>query len=90
MPKKGMGILSGIGAGVVVLAIGLVALFLFAILGALIGAITGWILGYTPMLGPAVRDGFASVFGVESPNLVAIGAMLGFIAGFFKQWGHNH
>ena len=89
MPKKGIGIFAGIGTGIAVVLLGLIALFLFAIFGALMGAITGWILGFTPVLGPAVKDGFTAVFGVESPDLAAIGAMLGFIAGFFRQWGHN-
>ncbi len=73
--------------GLVAVMVGIFAIFLFAIFGALMGAITGWILGYTPILGPAVRQGFTSLFNVQSPDLVAIGAMLGFIAGFFKNWG---
>ena len=80
-------IIGGAIAGIVIVFIGIIAVFLFAIFGALMGAITGWILSVTPILGPAVKDGFTSVFGVEAPDLVAIGAMLGFIAGFFKQWG---
>ena len=84
---KGAGmVVGGIVIGSIVVIIGI---FLFAIFGALIGAITGWILGQTPILGDAVRAGFTSVFGVESPDLVAIGAMLGFIAGFFKSWDHK-
>jgi hypothetical protein len=82
---------AGVGGfviGILAVLFGIVAIFLFAILGALIGAITGWILEMTPILGPAVKDGFSSVFGVQSPDLVAIGAMLGFIAGFFKH-GHG-
>ncbi len=89
MPKKGVGIFAGIGTGIVVVLLGLIALFLFAIFGALMGAITGWILNLTPVLGPAVKNGFTAVFGVEAPDLVAIGAMLGFIAGFFRQWGQG-
>ena len=73
--------------GLVAVLIGILAIFLFAIFGALMGAITGWILGYTPVLGPAVKAGFTSVLNVQSPDLVSIGAMLGFIAGFFKNWG---
>jgi hypothetical protein len=82
-------IVGGIFIGLIVVLFGIVAMFLFAIFGALIGAITGWILTHTPILGEAVKSGFTSVFGVESPDLVAIGAMLGFIAGFFKQWDHK-
>jgi hypothetical protein len=73
--------------GLVAVLIGILAIFIFAIIGALMGAITGWILGLTPVLGEAVKQGFTSVFNVQSPDLVAIGAMLGFIAGFFKGWG---
>ncbi len=73
--------------GLVAVLIGIFAIFLFAIIGALMGAITGWILSYTPILGAAVKQGFTSLFNIQSPDLVSIGAMLGFIAGFFKNWG---
>ncbi len=82
--------IGGIAVGVIAVIVGIIAIFLFAIIGALMGAVTGWILQYTPVLGDAVRNGFTSVFGVESPDLVAIGAMLGFIAGFFRHWSHKH
>jgi len=82
-------VVGGIIIGFIVVLAGIIGIFLFAIFGALIGAITGWILGQTPILGDAVRTGFTSVFEVESPDLVAIGAMLGFIAGFFKHWDHK-
>ena len=81
--------IGGLVIGFVVVILGIVGIFLFAIFGALIGAITGWILAQTPILGEAVKNGFTSIFGVESPDLVAIGAMLGFIAGFFKNWDHK-
>lgn len=87
---KGAGIaIGGLFIGLIVVLLGILAIFLFAIFGALIGAITGWILTQTPILGDAVKSGFASVFEIESPDLVAIGAMLGFIAGFFKQWDNK-
>ena len=77
-------------SGIVAVIIGIIAVFLFAIFGALMGAITGFILEIAPILGPLVKQGFASV-GVANPSLVAIGAMLGFIAGFFKQsWTDKH
>lgn len=81
--------IGGLVIGVFVVLLGIVAVFLFAIFGALIGAITGWIISQTPILGDAVSKGFTSIFEVESPDLIAIGAMLGFIAGFFKQWEHK-
>lgn len=82
-------VIGGIAIGFLVVLAGIIGIFLFAIFGALIGAVTGWILGMTPVLGDAVRAGFTSVFEIESPDLVSIGAMLGFIAGFFKQWDHK-
>lgn len=71
-------------SGIAAVIIGIIAVFLFAIFGALMGAVTGFILQIAPIIGPLVQQGFASV-GVKDPSLVAIGAMLGFIAGFFKQ-----
>ena len=85
LKAAGMAI-GGLFIGLVVVLFGIIGIFLFAIFGALIGAITGWILSQTPILGEAVKTGFTTVFEVESPDLIAIGAMLGFIAGFFKNW----
>ncbi|MEW6748991.1 MAG: hypothetical protein AB1295_04765 [Candidatus Micrarchaeota archaeon] len=82
-------VIGGIVIGFIVVLVGIIGIFLFAIFGALIGAVTGWILSMTPVLGDAVKAGFTSVFEIESPDLVAMGAMLGFIAGFFKQWDHK-
>jgi len=93
VPKKmfGMGFLAGVGVGIAAVIVGLIAIFIFAIIGALMGAITGWIIQITPWLGDAVRAGFTALFDIESPDLVTIGAAVGFIAGFFKNWGgHNH
>lgn len=70
--------------GAITVFIGIFAIFFFAILGALIGAVTGWIVSMTPILGTAVTEGFMSI-GVKDPSLVALGAMIGFVAGFFKQ-----
>ncbi|MBU1939420.1 MAG: hypothetical protein ABH854_01565 [Candidatus Diapherotrites archaeon] len=71
--------------GIIIVIIGIFAMFFFAIIGAVIGAVTGFIVSIVPVLGDLVRTGFTQVFGVQSPNLTAIGAMLGFIAGFFKS-----
>ncbi len=88
MAGKSMGsACAGVGAGIAVVLVGLVAIFLFAIIGALMGAVGGFLVQITPWLGDAVRAGFGSIFDIESPDLVSIGAMLGFIAGFFRQWG---
>jgi hypothetical protein len=80
-------ILAGI-IGIAIVIVGIFAMFLFAILGALVGAITGWIVSIVPFLGDLVREGFAQ-FGIANANLTAIGAMLGFVAGFFKSIGHD-
>lgn len=69
---------------------GIVAIFLFAILGAFVGAITGFIIENIPTLGPLVRQGFLLIFNITNPKLTAIGAMLGFVAGFFKSNLHAH
>ncbi len=79
-------IIKGIMVGIVAVIAGIVAIFLFASIGAIMGAITGWIVGFVPVIGDAVREGFRTIFNIQEPDLVAIGAMLGFIAGFFKQW----
>ncbi len=80
---------AGIGAGMAIMLAGLIAIFIFAIIGALMGAVGGFLVQITPWLGDTVKAGFSLIFGVESPDLVAIGAMLGFIAGFFRQWGQS-
>ncbi len=81
---------TGLGVGLVAVIFGIIGIFLFAIIGALMGAVAGFLVQLTPWLGDTVKAGFSSIFEVESPDLVAIGAMLGFIAGFFRQWGHGH
>ncbi len=83
----GIGAVAAI-AGVVAVLIGIVAIFLFAIFGALVGAVTGFIVSLTPYLGVWVREGFMA-FGVQNPSLTAIGAALGFVAGFFKSSGSH-
>ncbi len=77
--------------GAITVFIGIFAIFFFAILGALVGAVTGWIVSMTPILGNLVTDGFMGI-GLKDVNLVALGAMLGFVAGFFKQnnWKCNY
>lgn len=79
-----MAALAAAAIGTMIVIFGIIAMFFFAIIGALIGAITGFILSFTPFLGSLVMDGFAQ-FGIENANLTAIGAMLGFVAGFFKS-----
>lgn len=85
MNSFGMGLLAGL-TGIAVVFVGILAIFVFAIFGALVGAVTGWLVSIAPVIGPAVTDGFMQI-GIKEPNLVALGAMLGFIAGFFKNHG---
>lgn len=87
MKAIGIGLMAAV-AGLAVAFVGILAIFLFAIFGALVGAVTGWLVSIAPFLGNAVVSGFASI-GVKDPDLVAIGAMLGFIAGFFKNHDWN-
>lgn len=72
-------------SSVFAILIGIVAIFLFAGLGAIMGAIGGFIVNLIPILGTLVRKGFEQIFDITNPDLTAIGAMLGFIAGFFKS-----
>jgi hypothetical protein len=83
----GIGLLGAV-IGVVAVVIGIIAIFFFAIIGALVGAVTGFILNLVPVLGPLTVQGFKAV-GIQSPDLVALGAMLGFVGGFFKSNLHG-
>lgn len=71
--------------GLFALLIGVFGIIVFATIGAVMGAITGFIVQYVPILNELVITGFVQVLGIESPNLIAIGAMLGFVGGFFKS-----
>ena len=72
-----------IGTVIIVVLFTAVMLFITSIAGALIGAFCGLVLGYIPFLGDWIKMGFAS-FGFKNVDLVQVGAMLGFIGGFFK------
>jgi len=74
------------GAILVILgAIGIV--FLWAIGGALIGAFAGWILSLTP-INAWIDSGVHSIFpSVVHVDMVGIGALCGFVGGFFKSSG---
>ena len=75
--------LIGVIMGVLIVSL----MFVFAIIGALFGAFAGWVLSMT-FLGPMINHGFES-FGVKSPNLVEIGALLGFVSSFFRSHVSN-
>ena len=60
--------------------------FFVCVLGTLSGALVGWVISVTP-LHATVVNGFA-VFGIDAAGkLVQIGAMCGFVGGFFTSSG---
>lgn len=73
---------------VIAILVGL-AMFGSCLLSALWGAFVGWVIGAT-FLSDFVIPGF-SVFGFEivSDQLPGIGAMLGFVGGFFRSSSMN-
>ncbi len=83
----GLGITAAI-AGVILAIVGIFAIFFFAIIGAVMGAITGLIVSMVPILGPLVIKGFG-MLGFVNIDLTAVGAALGFVAGFFKSTASN-
>jgi len=72
-------ILTAIGAGVVII----VLLFVYVVAGTAIGALTGWVVSWTP-LGKMVVKGLEILNLHAEGGLMAIGAMLGFVTGFFR------
>ena len=73
--------------GLFALLLGVFGIIVFATIGAIMGAITGFIIQYVPILNELVITGFVQVLNIQNPDLVSIGAMLGFVGGFFKS---NH
>jgi len=71
--------------GLFAILIGIFGIIVFATLGAIMGAITGFIVQYVPILNELVINGFVQLLGIHNPDLVSIGAMLGFVGGFFKS-----
>jgi len=68
----------------IVVVLGIIGIFiLWAIGGALIGAFAGWIVSKF-FLGQWIVEGLKSI-GFNNVNLVHFGALLGFVAGFFKR-----
>lgn len=53
-----------------------------ACIGSLFGAFTGWVVNLTP-IGTWITKAFES-FGVRGLSLVDFGALLGFVASFFR------
>ena len=75
--------LIGVIMGVLIVSL----MFVFAIIGALFGAFAGWVLSMT-FLGPIIQHSLESL-GAKSPNLVEIGALLGFVSSFFRNYISN-
>mgnify|MGYP001561540022 CR=1 FL=1 len=73
--------------GVFIATLIVAMVFVFAIIGALFGAFAGWILSMT-FLGPMIQSGLESL-GAKSPNLIEIGALLGFVSSFFRNYISN-
>jgi hypothetical protein len=71
--------------GLFAVLIGVFGIIIFATIGAIMGAITGFIVQYVPILNELVIMGFVQVLNIPNPDLVSIGAMLGFVGGFFKS-----
>lgn len=71
--------------GLFAILLGIFAIIVFATLGAIMGAITGLIVQHVPILNALVINGFVQLLGIQNPDLISIGAMLGFVGGFFKS-----
>jgi uncharacterized oligopeptide transporter (OPT) family protein len=71
----------GFGEVIIIVILGVIFLFITAILAALIGAFCGLVLGFTP-LGTWTLN-FLSAAHIET-NMVDLGTFLGFAGGFFK------
>jgi polyferredoxin len=75
--------MTNIVVGIVIVVITAILLFVSALLGTAFGAFAGWVLSLT-FLGDLIIGGF-KVFGLDAAGkLVMIGALFGFVAGFFK------
>jgi hypothetical protein len=72
-----------------VAVMGIMFLFVYAILGAVFGAVAGWFVQIAPVIGPAVRAGFGQI-GLNVTDLTTVGAALGFVSGFFKGKERNN
>lgn len=63
-------------------------IFLLTIIGStLIGAFVGWVVGW--FFGQIILDFFAAI-GIEGFTMAQLGAVLGFIGGFFQNHTTNY
>jgi len=60
---------------------------LTAIVSTLIGAFIGWVVGW--FFGNTILSFFASI-GIEGYTMVQLGAVLGFVGGFFRGTAFNY
>jgi CTP-dependent riboflavin kinase len=75
-------------AGIALVGLGAGLIFLSATLGALIGALFGEILDHTPYLNTAISETLNTMFHTNyfTGNLDKLGATIGFVGGFFKDY----
>jgi hypothetical protein len=78
------GAMAGLIAGVLVVLLS----FVVVILSTLVGAVCGWVVGPTP-LGGMVLHALAG-FGVTGIPLHDLGALIGFVSGFFSHQGRSN
>jgi hypothetical protein len=76
-----------VGAGIALVGLGAVLIFISATLGAFVGALFGEILDHTPYLSTAISETLNAAFHTEyfTGNLDKLGATLGFVSGFLKS-----
>ena len=77
--------LIGVGTVVTIALIAVGVFFAVAVAGAVIGAVVGFLVSVCPFIGGWVVSGFAA-FGITDVSLVSLGAMFGFIGGFFRSY----
>ncbi|MDT7858908.1 MAG: hypothetical protein RQ930_02600 [Candidatus Aenigmarchaeota archaeon] len=77
-----------VATGIALVGVGAGLIFLSATLGALIGALFGEILDHTPYLNTAISETLNVIFQTNyfNGNLDKLGATLGFVSGFFKNY----
>jgi hypothetical protein len=61
------------------------SIMFFVLLGPAVGALAGYIIGHVPYVDMWVLNGLRLVgLNITAPDLVPLGAALGFVGGFFK------
>ncbi|MFA5410098.1 MAG: hypothetical protein WC343_15090 [Bacilli bacterium] len=75
--------MSGATVGLIAGVLAVLLIFVAVILSTLVGAVCGWVVGLTP-LGGMVLHALAG-FGVTGIPLTDLGALVGFVSGFFSS-----